>query len=97
MDSEAFALRVTDASMAPEFPPGCIVIVDPGLAPAPGRFVVAETATGIVLRRLVQVERGWELQALAAPGEAEAVSPAAIRGTVTQRAGRRRREHRRYD
>jgi SOS-response transcriptional repressor LexA len=46
----AFALRVEGDSMSPEFRPGSIIIVDPGVAPNPGDMVVAkldrdETAT----------------------------------------------------
>jgi SOS-response transcriptional repressor LexA len=37
----AFALRIEGASMEPDFHDGDIIIVDPDLAPQPGRFVVA--------------------------------------------------------
>lgn len=37
----AFALRVRGDSMLPEFPSGCIIVVDPDSRPAPGHFVVA--------------------------------------------------------
>lgn len=97
VDGEPFALRVTDDSMAPEFPAGCIVIVDPTLTPSHGRFVVAESALGVMLRRLDARSPSWWLEALV-PGHPRApVQAQAILGCVTQRAGRRRREHKRYD
>jgi SOS-response transcriptional repressor LexA len=96
VDAEPFALRVTDDSMAPEFPCGCVVIVDPTLAPAAGRFVVAQTSHGTVLRRLAGAAGQWTLQALAPGHPPEPVVAAAVLGGVTQRAGRRRREHKRY-
>jgi SOS-response transcriptional repressor LexA len=97
VDAEPFALRVTDDSMAPEFPRGCVVIVDPGMAPVDGRFVVARTASGTILRRLAVREDRFELHALAPGHPRDSTSRAAILGCVTQRAGRRRREHKRYD
>ena len=40
--SESFALQVLGPSMAPEFPAGCIVIVEPSGVVSDGCFVVAE-------------------------------------------------------
>ena len=74
---EPFALRVTDDSALPDFPRGCVVVVDPSVAPEPGAWAVLDEAAGPRLAR-------WR------PGE-----PAAVIGVVVQRAGRRRREHRR--
>ncbi|MGT2444495.1 helix-turn-helix domain-containing protein [Ensifer adhaerens] len=37
-----FAMRIEDRSMVPQFLPGDIVIVDSGVAPEPGAFVVAQ-------------------------------------------------------
>ncbi len=96
VDAEPYALRVTDASMAPEFPQGCVVIVDPTAEPAPGRFAVAETPSGLVLRRLAAAPGGWRLEALAPGVEADSARPQDLRGVVTPRAGRRRRDHKRY-
>lgn len=96
-EAEPFALRVTDDSMAPEFPRGCVVVVDPTVPPAEGRFFVARTATGLALRRLRAQGDGWCLEALAEGCEPLAVRRADLLGGVTQRAGRRRRELRRYD
>lgn len=47
----AFALRIHDDSMAPEFKPGDIVIVDPGKTKKPGSFVAASTNNGVAVFR----------------------------------------------
>ena len=49
---EPFVLRVLDDSMAPDVPPGAVVIVDPGEPPEDGRFVVLEHDGGVLLRQL---------------------------------------------
>jgi len=46
---EPYALRVLGDSMEPEFPDGCIVIVDPGYAPRDGAYVVVEYAGDVFL------------------------------------------------
>lgn len=38
----AFALRIEGDSMAPEFQPGDVIIIDPSVAPVPGDYVVAK-------------------------------------------------------
>ena len=97
--SEPFALRVIGDDMAPEFRDGHIVIIDPGGVIRPGCFVVANTQDGIVLRQLVVDGDRWRLQALDDRIEPISIkpSPANIVGVVSQRAGKRRREHKRYD
>ena len=98
-EAEPFALRVTDDSMAPEFPAGCIVIVDPTGVVRHGAYVIAETAAGLTFREL-RIEGGkMSLHALDARHETiELVRGLeSIKGVVVQRAGRRRREHKRYD
>ena len=39
---EPFALRVTDDSMAPEFPEGCVIVIEPALGAEDGQYVVAD-------------------------------------------------------
>ncbi|RKY10472.1 MAG: hypothetical protein DRP56_00820 [Planctomycetota bacterium] len=41
-----FALRITGDSMAPEFLPGDIIIVDPSLQPETGKYIVAKIDNG---------------------------------------------------
>lgn len=97
-EAEPYALRVTDESMAPEFPRGCVIIVDPTGVAGDGAFVLAEHEGAFVFRRLrIEGDDLW-LEALC--HDAPIIRPAngisAIRGVVVQRAGRRRRDHKRY-
>ncbi|MBF0343666.1 MAG: helix-turn-helix domain-containing protein [Nitrospirae bacterium] len=55
-DPYAFAVRVADNSMEPEFRPGDLTIVSPSLTPATGDFVVARSGNNVVLRRLKHLE-----------------------------------------
>jgi len=41
-----FALRITGYSMAPDFLPGDIIVVDPAVPPETGRFVIAKVENG---------------------------------------------------
>ena len=62
--NEPFALQVLGNSMAPEFPDGCVVIVEPDGPIKNGSYVVANTEKEVVLRR-VRIEHGkWWLEAL---------------------------------
>ena len=49
---EPFALQVLDDSMAPDFPAGAVVVVDPGEPPEDGCFVVIQHDGEVLLRRL---------------------------------------------
>ncbi|HEY5635444.1 MAG TPA: S24 family peptidase [Burkholderiales bacterium] len=94
---EPYALRVMGDSMTPEFPDGCIVIVDPGYVPRDGAFVIVDYAGDVFFRQLVFEGERRFLQALnPAYGRFELLPPYAIRGGVVQRAGRRRAERRHY-
>ena len=97
--NEAFALRVIGDDMAPEFVDGQIVIVEPAGRISSGCFVVARLDDGAILRQLVIDGDVYRLRALK-PGipeiELEA-GPETLIGVISQRAGRRRREHKRYD
>lgn len=99
VQGEPFALRVLDDSMAPEFPAGCIVVVDPTGVACDGAFVVAVHADALLLRRLVLDGGRPLLRALASdvPDLEPAGGLAALCGVVVQRAGRRRGQHKRYD
>lgn len=97
-EAEPYALRVTDRSMAPEFPPGCVIIVDPTGVAVDGAFVLAEHNGALVLRRLRLDRDDVWLEAL--DSGYETIRPksglSAVRGVVVQRAGKRRRDHKRY-
>jgi DNA polymerase V len=95
--SEPFALRVLGDSMAPEFEHGMIIIVDPGGVVADGAFVVARHEEEHLFRQLVIRDGEWWLMALQADQRPIPIpGPQAIVGVVTQRAGRRRSQHKHY-
>lgn len=97
-DAAPFALRVTDDSMAPEFAPGCVVIVDPTGHARDGAYVLAELGDEYIFRRLRMAgSRVW-LEALRDdyPDLELERGLAAVKGVVVQRAGIRRSYHKRY-
>jgi len=98
IEAEPFALRVTDDSMEPEFAAGCIIIVDPTGVAKDGAFVLAEIDGEYIFRRLERTGEGDRLVALNDGYAPVALSAglAAVRGVVVQRAGARRRYHKRY-
>ena len=92
-------MRVIDDSMEPEFAAGCVIIVDPTGVARDGAFVLAEIEGEYIFRMLQQTRDGDRLVALNdgyAP-VALAGGLASVRGVVVQRAGARRRYHKRYD
>ena len=99
IEAEPFALRVIDDSMEPEFAAGCIIIVDPTGVAKDGAFVLAEIDGEYIFRRLERTQRGDRLVALNDGYAPIALAPglASLRGVVVQRAGSRRRYHRRYE
>ena len=99
IEAEPFALRVTDDSMEPEFAPGCIIIVDPTGVAKDGAFVLAEIEGEYIFRRLERTDEGDRLVAIkdGYPPIALTAGLASVRGVVVQRAGPRRKFHKRYD
>jgi SOS-response transcriptional repressor LexA len=98
-DAAPFALRVTDDSMGPEFRRNCIVIIDPTGHARDGAYVLAEVDGNYIFRQLrLNGDRVW-LEALKKtyPTLALDAGIAAVKGVVVQRAGARRRYHKRYD
>lgn len=94
---EPYALRVLGDSMAPEFPEGCVIIVDPGHAAVEGSYVVVEFAGDVFFRRLVCDGERRFLQPLNPKyGGFELTPPYTIRGGVVQQAGRRRSQRKHY-
>jgi SOS-response transcriptional repressor LexA len=97
--SEPFALRVIGDDMAPEFCDGHIIIIDPGGRVASGSYVIAKLADEMIFRQLKIDGDNWVLRALDG-SIAEIVLPngaADIVGVISQRSGKRRSEHKRYD
>ena len=108
VEGEPFALQVLDRSMEPEFAPGCVVIIDPTGRLTEGAFVLVELPDQFAIRRLRFEGQMTILEPLNADfpvitrpcapeagGRGQAGSEGVI-GVVVQRAGRRRREHKRY-
>jgi len=96
-DAEPFALLVTDDSMAPTLPRGSVVVVDPAGPASDGVYVVLAHPDGPLLRRLRVDGSGWRAVREDDTGEGVPVLRDQVLGVVVQRAGRRRREHRRFD
>jgi DNA polymerase V len=97
--SEPFALRVIGDDMVPEFRNGHIIIVDPGGRVISGCFVIARLGEEMIFRQL-QVDDGrWLLRALdSSVDDIPLVNGLAdIVGVISQRSGKRRSEHKRYD
>jgi len=97
--SEPFALRVIGDDMAPEFRDGQILIVDPGGRVTSGSYVIARRGDELIFRQLLIEQNEWILHALdPALGDIPLTNRVAdIVGVVSQRSGRRRSEHKRYD
>ena len=95
---EPYALRVLGDSMEPEFPDGCVIIVDPGHAPRDGSYVVVEYAGDVFFRQLViDGERRFLKPLNPKYGAFELVPPYTLRGGVVQRSGARRSQLKHYD
>jgi len=108
IEAEPFALRVLDDSMEPEFRKGCIIVIDPTGHARDGSYVLAREAVtgnqeraetdGYLFRQLRgSRESGWQLQPLNTAYPIGQTELAAIAGVIVQRAGVRRRYHKRYD
>ena len=99
IEAEPFALRVIDDSMEPEFEAGCIIIVDPTGIAKDGAFVLAELDGEYIFRRLKRTTNGDRLVALNEDYRPIALDAGlvSVRGVVVQRAGARRKYHKRYD
>jgi SOS-response transcriptional repressor LexA len=97
--SEPFALRVIGDDMTPEFQDGNIIVIDPGGAVRDGCYVVANPNGELIFRQLFIEDKCWQLRATQPGFEAIELTNGIedIVGVVSQRAGRRRSEHKRYD
>ena len=98
-ESEPFALQVTDDSMLPEFEPGCIIIIDPGGLVRDGCYVFAKDLKDeYIFRRLRMVDDKHYLEPLNSLYDSFEISGLdKIQGVISQRAGKRRSYHKRYD
>ena len=95
--SEPFALRVIGDDMAPEFSDGNIVVVDPGGRIKDGCFVIAELADDTVLRQLRISNGKYYVNTTSTQSAGEEIAAQNILGVISQKAGRRRHQRKRYD
>jgi SOS-response transcriptional repressor LexA len=80
---EPFALRVTDDSMAPEFPEGCILVIEPALSAQDGSFVVADYGGDTWFRQFNEQDGKRYLTPLNERyAEMELIGPYQIRGII---------------
>jgi SOS-response transcriptional repressor LexA len=99
-ESEPFALRCIDNSMEPEFPTGCIIIIDPSAAIRDGSYVFAKDNKDEYIFRQVKIEND---DYYLVPLNNDYISfkldkgLVQIEGIITQRAGKRRSEHKWYE
>jgi len=96
-NEEPFALRVIGDEMEPEFPDGCILIIDPAGHCQHGSFVIAQHDGGHIFRQLEIKKNRYTLKALKDGIELISIeSKSNVIGVVVQRAGKRRKDHKHY-
>ena len=97
-EAEPYALRVLGDSMLPEFKDGAIIVIDPAGAIRDGSYVIAYHNDEYTFRQLRIVEERYYLAPLNDLYETvEIDSLDAIKGVVSQQAGRRRKDRKHYD
>lgn len=61
--AHTYALRVTGDSMEPEFPEGCIIIVEPDMEPRHGDYTIVKNGNGeATFKQLIQDGADWYLK-----------------------------------
>ena len=96
--SEPFALRVLGDSMEPEFVDGCIIIIDPAGVIEDGKYVIAEVDGEYIFRQFKKEKEKCFLKPLNEGYKTiEIDGPGVVRGVITQKAGTRRKFHKRYE
>lgn len=97
-ESEPYALRVLGDSMLPEFEEGAVIVIDPAGAIRDGSYVIAMHKEEYIFRQLRIYEERYYLQPLNDLYDTVEISGLdQIKGVVSQKAGRRRKDHKRYD
>ena len=95
--SEPFALRVLGDSMEPEFPDGCIVIIEPHSKATHGTYVLAEVDGEYIFRQLIIEQERYFLKPLnRGYPTVEITDTAVIKGLIIQRGGTRRCDRKHY-
>lgn len=97
-ENEPYALRVLGDSMLPEFEEGVVIVIDPGGQVRDGCYVIAIHNDEYIFRQLRILEQRYYLQPLNDLYDTVEISgPEAVKGVVSQKAGRRRKDRKRYD
>ena len=97
-ESEPYALRVIGDSMLPEFEDGVIIVIDPAGEIRDGSYVIAMHDDEYIFRQLRIYDERYYLQPLNDLYDTVEISgPEQIKGVVSQKSGRRRKDHKRYD
>lgn len=95
--NDPFALQVLGDSMEPEFVEGHIVIIEPDGVVENGSYVFAVYEDEYIFRQLLIKNEQYFLKPLNDNYPTLMVSSLeAIKGVITQRAGKRRKEHKSY-
>jgi SOS-response transcriptional repressor LexA len=95
IELEPYALQVKAGDMAPEFPLGCVVVIEPAAAAIDGAFVIADIHSGLcVARYRANAQTHW-IETLCPLVKLACDDEFKIRGVVVQRAAGRgiRRKH----
>lgn len=97
-ESEPYALRVLGDSMLPEFKEGAVIVIDPAGAMRDGSYVVAMHNDELIFRQLRIHDDKYFLQPLNDLYDTvEIPGLSAVSGVISQQAGRRRKDRKRYD
>ena len=95
---EPFVLRVIGDSMAPEFLDGHIIVVDPGYPLFSGVFAVVKNGEDFLFGQYIQETSGCWIHYQNPDFEPVSLkSDFEVKGVVTQRNGRRRKDMKRYE
>jgi len=95
---EAFVLRVIGDSMLPEFEDGHIIVVDPGFPVLNGVYIVVEHQNEVLFGQYFKGGARETIKYLNPEWNPIDVSDGfKVKGVVTQRNGRRRKDIKRYD
>ncbi len=97
-ESEPYALRVIGDSMLPEFEEGAVIVIDPAGETRDGSYVIAIHDDEYIFRQLRIYDGHYYLQPLNDLYDTvEIPNLEQIKGVVSQKSGRRRKDHKRYD
>ncbi len=95
---EPFALRVIGNSMSPEFEDGHIIVVDPGFPVLNGVYIVVKHQDEVLFGQYFRDGAHKIIQYLHPEWKPVDISDGfQVKGIVTQRNGRRRKDIKRYD